>query len=184
MPRREWLNLANALTGLRALLAPVLVWLLLGRRYEAALWVFLAAGLSDTLDGFVARHFNQITRFGALLDPVADKLVIVGSVLSLGQVGLLPLWLVGVIVGRDGVIVAGAVAFRLRVGHLEMAPLLSSKLNTVVQVGLILLVLLQAAGWLAVSAWLPAAYALTAVTAAVSGAQYVAVWWAKSHREG
>lgn len=180
MTRPDWLNLANALTSLRVLLAPALVWLLLAQRYEAALWVFLAAGLSDALDGFVARHFGQVTRLGALLDPFADKLVIVGSVLSLAWLGLLPLWLALVIVLRDAVIVAGAVAFRLRVGHLDMAPLLSSKLNTVVQISLILLVLLQAAEWFEFGAWLPATYALAAVMALVSGAQYVAVWWPKA----
>jgi cardiolipin synthase len=184
MVRAEWLNLANALTVLRALLAPLLIWLLLGRRYEAALWIFFAAGLTDALDGFVARRFHQMTRVGALLDPVADKLVIVGSVLSLAQLGLLPLWLVLLIVGRDLVIVVGAVAFRLRVGHLEMAPLLSSKLNTVIQIGLILLVLLQAAGWLEASAWLPAMFAATAMMALASGAQYVAVWSAKAGNRG
>lgn len=184
MARAEWCNLANALTSVRALLAPVLVWLLVGGRYEYALWAFLAAGLSDALDGFVARRLNQFTRFGAILDPVADKLVIVSCVVTLAALDLLPVWLAWVIGARDLVIVAGALSFRLRFGRLEMAPLLAGKLNTLIQISLILLVLLQAAAWLDVSAWLPAAHAATALAAMVSGAQYVAVWGLKAMRGG
>ena len=184
MVRAEWCNLANALTVLRALLAPVLVYLLAAGLYQYALWTFLAAGLSDVLDGFVARRLNQFTRFGAILDPIADKLVIASSFIALAVLNLLPLWLVLVVVARDAVIVVGALGFRLLFGYLEMAPLLASKANTFVQISLILLVLLQAASWLDVSAWLPAVYAVTAVAAVVSGAQYVGVWGLKALRGG
>lgn len=182
MARAEWFNLANALTALRVLLAPVLVCLLAAGLYQYALWTFLAAGLSDALDGYVARRLNQFTRLGAILDPIADKLIIASSVITLAMLDLLPLWLVLVVVARDLVIVAGALGYRLLFGHLEMTPLLASKVNTAVQVGLILLVLLQAASWLEISAWLPAAYAATAVAAVVSGVQYVGVWGLKALR--
>jgi len=184
MMRAEWCNLANALTAFRALLAPVLVYLLAAGLYNYALWAFLAAGLSDALDGYIARRLNQFTRFGAILDPIADKLVIASCVVTLAVQDMLPLWLVLVIIVRDVVIVAGALSFRLLFGHLEMAPLLAGKANTLVQVGLILLVLLQAASLLDVSSWLPAAHAATALAAAISGAQYVSVWGLKAWRNG
>ncbi len=183
MRRAEWCNLANAVTSVRVALAPVLVYLLARGLYECALWTFLVAGLSDALDGFVARHLHQLTRFGATLDPIADKLVIVSSVVALAVRDLLPLWLVLVIVARDVVIVAGALGFRLRYGHLEMAPLPAGKACTFTQISLILLVLFQAASWLDVSAWLPALHVLTAAAAVVSGVQYVAVWGAKALRQ-
>jgi cardiolipin synthase len=184
MVRAEWCNLANATTAVRIVLTPVLVYLLAEELYQHALWTFLAAGLSDVLDGIVARRLNQQTRFGAMLDPVADKLVVVSTVVTLAVLSLLPCWLVLLIVARDAVIVAGALAFRLRSGHLEMAPLVAGKVSTFVQISLILLVLLQAAAWIDVSLWLPAAYAATALAAVVSGAQYVAVWGLKALRGG
>ncbi|MDD5329795.1 MAG: CDP-alcohol phosphatidyltransferase family protein [Sulfuricella sp.] len=183
MRRAEWCNLANAVTSVRAVLAPVLVYLLGRGLYEFALWAFLAAGLSDALDGFLARRLHQLTRFGAILDPVADKLVIVSSAIALAAQDLLPLWLVLLIVARDVVIVAGAVSFRLRFGHLDMAPLPAGKASTFAQIGLILLVLLQAASWLDASAWLPALHVLTGAVAVASGAQYVAVWGSKALRQ-
>lgn len=184
MVRADWFNLANAVTAFRALLAPVLVYLLAKGLYQYALWTFLAAGLSDALDGFAARRLNQFTRFGAILDPIADKLVIVSSVATLAVVGLLPLWLVLLIVARDVVIVSGALSYRLLFGHLEMAPLLAGKINTFVQVSLILLVLLQAAGWLVFSPWLPLAHGATALAAVISGGQYVVVWGLKALKSG
>ncbi len=184
MARADWLNLANTVTLFRALLAPVLVYLLVSGLYSHALWVFLAAGLSDALDGQIARRMNQFTRFGALLDPVADKLVIVSCVIALAAQGLLPVWLVLVVLARDAVIVAGALGFRLLFGYLEMAPLLASKVNTFMQISLILLVLLQAAGWLNVAPWLPIAHGATALAAVVSGVLYVWVWGLKALRGG
>src|SRR5574341_380860 len=84
------INIANALTVLRVLLVPVLGYLLFRDSFAAALWVFLIAGVSDALDGFIARVFDQRTRFGAILDPIADKLLIVASVLALAWIELLP----------------------------------------------------------------------------------------------
>lgn len=182
--RSDWFNLANGLTSVRILLTPVLIVLLLRGSYEYALWTFLAAGLSDALDGLAARYLDQMTRFGALLDPIADKLVLVSTAVILTVQGLLPFWLVALIVARDVIIVAGALSFRLRFGYLEIAPLLFGKASTATQIGLILLVLVQAAAWLDISAWLPAAQILTGAVAVISGAQYVAVWGNKARRGG
>lgn len=178
------MNLANALTLMRALLAPLLAYLLLEKNFSLALGAFLLAGLSDAVDGFIARHFDQVTALGAFLDPFADKLLIVATVIPLAVVGRLPWWLVLLIVARDLVIVAGALAYRLFTGRLEVAPTLLSKFNTFLQVCLVVLVLLDAAGWMFIRAVLPAIFLLVAVATIGSGGQYVWMWTAKASSLG
>ncbi len=178
------MNLANSLTLLRALLAPLMAYLLLGERFSAALAVLAVAGLTDALDGYVARHFHQVTRLGAFLDPFADKLLIVATVIPLACVGRLPFWLVLLIVGRDGVIVAGAMAYRLLTGHLEMAPTPLSKLNTFLLIGLILLVLVRSAGLAMEQVSLSVLFIFVGVVSALSGLQYVWLWGFKAWRWG
>lgn len=174
------LNVPNTLTLLRMLLVPVIVFTLLQRNYGTALVIFLIAGASDGLDGFIARHFNLCTPLGALLDPLADKLLVVSSALVLGWLGIIPWWLAAAIVGRDLIIVAGAGAYYLRAGRLEMEPSLLSKANTFLQIGLILVVLANGAGIIAAANWLPALFAATLATALVSGGHYVVVWSGKA----
>jgi cardiolipin synthase (CMP-forming) len=172
--------MANALTVLRVLLVPVLVYLLLEGSRRAALWVFFAAGVSDALDGFIARVFNQHTRFGATLDPIADKLLIVATVLTLTWLGLIPLWLTAIIVIRDLVILSGALSYRLLIGTFDMAPTLPGKLCTFAEIVLLVMVLVDIAGYLALGPWLPAAYWIVALISLVSGLHYVWVWSRKA----
>jgi len=178
--RADWINLANALTLSRVLLVPVLAYLLAHGEYRPALWVFLAAGLSDALDGFVARRFNQITRVGAILDPLADKFVIVSAVLMLAWLDLLPPLIAVLVIARDITIVGGAVCYRILVGPVEMSPSSISKFNTLVQLAMILLVLIQTAALADMSSWLPFFYALVAVTTLSSATHYVWVWSRKA----
>ena len=170
------LNVPNTLTVMRMLLVPVIVVALLRQSYDVALGIFLLAGASDGLDGFIARRFNQCTRLGAILDPLADKLLVVSSALVLGWLGRIPWWLAAAVVGRDLVIVAGAIAYYRRVRHLEMEPTLLSKLNTFLQIGLILIVLADGAALIGAGRWLPQLFALTLATALASGGQYVVIW--------
>ena len=174
------LNLPNIFTTLRILLIPVSIGLLLQRNYVIALWFFLFAAISDALDGFIARRFNMCTRLGAMLDPLADKLMIVTSVLALFRLGLLPVWLVIAIVCRDIVIAAGAVVWRLKIGRIEMAPSIISKVNTLFQVTMIFLVLSQAAGMIEIASWFPLLFILVFITSIASGIQYVLVWGKKA----
>jgi len=178
--RRMPLNVPNTLTILRMLLVPGIVVALLRESYGAALGIFLFAGASDGLDGFIARRFNQCTPLGALLDPLADKLLVVSSALVLGWLGRIPWWLAAAIIGRDLVIVAGAVAYYRRAGHLEMEPSMLSKLNTFLQISLILIVLADGAALIGVAQWLPMLFVVTLVTALVSGGHYVVVWSKKA----
>jgi CDP-diacylglycerol--glycerol-3-phosphate 3-phosphatidyltransferase len=102
----HWLNLPNLLTFLRALLVPVILWLLaVDWEGDTARWwafaIFVFAALTDSVDGWVARRYNGVTRWGQLADPIADKLLIIGSLASLAYVGDLPWWAVNVIVARE-----------------------------------------------------------------------------------
>src|SRR5512137_2351395 len=126
-------HVPNVITGLRFLLMPLLVVLLVERRYEAAFAVFVVSALSDLADGVIARRWNARTRFGAIADPVVDKLTMLAVTLTLAVQGLLPPWLVTAIVARDLVIVGGALAYHYWVGHYDMAPTLLSKVNTAVE---------------------------------------------------
>ncbi len=174
------MNVPNAITLVRILLVPLIIRLLLHGDFTAALWLFLAAGISDALDGFIAKRFNICTRLGALLDPLADKLLLVSSVIVLTRGGHLPLWLAVTIVARDVVIVVGAGAFYLRTGRLDMAPSMPSKLNTFVQICLVFLLLVQLSGLAPVSGLFPFLFGLAFIAALVSGGHYVAVWGRKA----
>lgn len=175
-------QVANAITVLRVLMVPVLVYLLLAGEHRAALWVFFVAGVSDALDGFIARHFNQFSRFGAILDPIADKTLIVATVLTLAWLGLLPPWLVAVVVARDMVILAGATSYRILVGPFDMEPTLPGKLCTFSQLALLVAVLVHTAGHLELDPILPGAYAVVAAVSVLSGLHYVWVWSRKAIR--
>ena len=170
------LNLPNTLTVLRILLVPVLVRLLVQERYAGALVVFAVAGFTDGLDGFIAKRWDRRTRVGAFLDPLADKLLLVSSAVMLAHQALLPVWLAIVIVGRDVVIVSGVFAFRLVTGRFEVAPSRLSKWNTVAQIVLVLLVLMDGASVVGRSRWLPALFLVVLGTTLASGVQYLAVW--------
>lgn len=174
------MNAANAITLFRLCLVPVVLFQLMSGAFHWALWTFVTASVSDGLDGFIARHFNQRTHIGAVLDPLADKLLILACVLGLTWIGLLPLWLAFLIIGRDFVIVTGAVSYRLAIGPYHMAPTYFGKACTFAQFFLILLVLAGAAGYYDRPAVTEGAIALTAALTLISGAHYVWVWGRKA----
>jgi cardiolipin synthase len=102
--------------------------------------LFFVAGLSDGLDGYLAKHNDWQSRLGSILDPLADKLLLVSSILALGWLSLIPLWLVIAVVARDIVIICGALAYHFLVGRYEMEPTWISKINTFFQIFLVLIV--------------------------------------------
>jgi cardiolipin synthase len=173
-------NIPNILTAFRILLIPVIIDLILQKNYVIALWFFLLAAVSDALDGFIARRFNMCTRLGAMLDPLADKLMIVTAVLALFRLGLVPVWVMMAIVCRDIVILVGAIAWRLRIGRIEMAPIIVSKVNTFFQVTMIFLVLSHAAEMIEIASWFSLLFLLVFITSLTSGIQYVLVWGKKA----
>ncbi|MEP6484349.1 MAG: CDP-alcohol phosphatidyltransferase family protein [Rudaea sp.] len=176
-----WRHLPNALTALRMLLVIPLVWLIRDRRYDAAVVVALVAGITDALDGWLAKHFQWQSWIGSVLDPIADKLMLIGCFVSLGFVGAHPEWLTGLVVGRDVLIVAGAVAYHNLIGRISGEPTLLSKINTCVQIVYVILQLVNLTTWFEVPrAAITFAIYVTAIVTVASGIQYVAIWSAKA----
>ena len=172
------MNLPNLITLGRLLSVPVVVYLLMQTAYMAAFLLFVAAGISDALDGYLAKRYNQTTRIGALLDPLADKTLLVSIYVTLGLQGELPNWLVVLVVFRDLLIVGGAVLSPLVRVEVMTRPLRVSKLNTAVQIGLAAFVLGQLALEFRVELLESALVYLAAATTAASGASYL-VYWAR-----
>ncbi|WP_126447089.1 CDP-alcohol phosphatidyltransferase family protein [Sulfuricystis multivorans] len=179
LPNRV-LTLPNIVTFIRLGLLPLLLWMLAARRFELAFWLFIAASVGDGLDGYLARRLDQHSRLGALLDPIADKLTILGIAWILAAQGLLPVWIAALMSLRDLVIVTGALAYRQLVGALEMAPTMLSKFNTLLEFLLLALVLMAQNRWIETAPWLAPLLGAVAVTIVASGAQYVWVWGNKA----
>ena len=166
----------NAICVLRILLVVPIVMLLLESRYTQALILIVLAGLSDGLDGYLARRFNWMTRIGGLLDPLADKLLFVSVFASLSWTGLVPAWLFAVVIGRDVVIVAGATAYEFLIGPVEPNPSKVGKLNTVMALLYLFFVMTaQIYGWPPEVSILTTGAAVFVVSL-VSGLDYVLTW--------
>lgn len=172
--------LPNSLTMLRLLLALPLGMFILGEDYTSALWIGVLAGTSDALDGFAARRLGALSRFGAALDPIADKILITVTFVCLAQVGLVPWYLAIVVIARDLVILAGAGCFYALIGPFELAATLLSKINMCIQISFCVLVLLLQV----VDNIPPAAFGigvtLVLVAAVASGLDYVVSWTRKA----
>ncbi|MGI8961003.1 MAG: CDP-alcohol phosphatidyltransferase family protein [Bryobacteraceae bacterium] len=137
-------QLPHLLTLCRFAAAPLLVWLLLQSHFRQALGVVLLAGLTDWFDGFAARRLHVSGRIGVILDPIADKTLLVTLFLTIGYMRLVPEWLIYLVIGRDVVIVAGAVFLRFFRGIRRFLPSMLGKVSTFFQILLVLLVLVQA----------------------------------------
>jgi cardiolipin synthase len=139
--KRALLNLPNLISLGRLLLVPLAIWLILVGNYGGAFWVFVLAGVSDALDGFIAKRFDRRTRLGALLDPVADKALLVSVYVTLGWAGQLWTSLVVLVVFRDVMIIGGFLLIQAVAGPKRYDPLFISKLNTGLQIALVAFVL-------------------------------------------
>jgi cardiolipin synthase len=135
------LNIPNTITLGRLLAVPVTIWLILNNLNLAAFWLFVAAGVSDAIDGYLAKRWDQVTEFGKYLDPLADKALLVSIYITLGVQGHLESWLVIMVVFRDVMIVGAVILYQTMVRRLEMNPLIISKVNTLAQIVLAALVL-------------------------------------------
>ena len=135
------MNLPNFITLARLIAVPITVWLILQNELALAFWIFVGAGISDAVDGFLARYLNARTTLGSYLDPLADKILLVSVYVALGYTGHLADWLVILVVFRDVMIVGGVLLVTLLSGEVEMRPLFVSKLNTTMQIVLAALVL-------------------------------------------
>lgn len=169
-------NLPNAITMLRIALTPVFILLVRDHRYGTAFAVFVLAGISDGLDGFIAKRYNFITRLGGILDPVADKILLVSAYIMLSLSDQLPFWLALSVVFRDVLIVGGYLAYTSIVGPVHMRPSRLSKLNTVLQVTLVVAVLSELSGWSRLTPVVEALIYIVFVTTFASAVHYVWVW--------
>lgn len=170
----------NALCVLRmALIVPV-AWLLLVEEYQLTLCVFAFAAFTDGLDGFIAKRFGWTSELGKILDPLADKILLVGVFITLAVAGLVPAWLAAVAVMRDVVITAGAIAYSWLYGDPGGRPTWISKINTLCQVLYVLLVVGSQALQRTADVALTVLGALVLVTAAISGLDYVITYSRKA----
>ena len=135
------MSIPNIITLGRILLVPVIVWAIASNQMAIAFAVFIVAGVSDAVDGFLAKRFNMASELGALLDPIADKALLVSIYIALGTWGAVPRWIVILVVSRDIMIVAAVIVSWLVGKPIPMKPLMVSKLNTVAQVAFAALVL-------------------------------------------
>jgi cardiolipin synthase len=167
-------HLPNLICLIRiALIWPIATALQAGE-LRTALVLFVAAGVSDGLDGYLAKRFNWSTELGKVLDPLADKLLLVTVFVESAWLGLIPWWLTAAVVARDVMIGLGALTFRLWFGPLRGRPTILSKINTALQLVYVMLVMLNAAAGVPPPEMLDAAAALTLATTVLSGLHYVA----------
>ncbi len=168
--------LPNAICIARIALTFPIVFYLVSGEYRIALVLIVIAGLSDGLDGYIAKRFNWRSRVGGLLDPTADKLMFVSVFAALTHNGLVPVWLFAVVIGRDIVIVAGALAYEFLIGPVEPRPTRVGKLNTVIALLFLFFVMTYQ-----IYAWPPELTVLLTgsmvfVVSLVSGLHYVLTW--------
>ncbi|MGH8233724.1 MAG: CDP-alcohol phosphatidyltransferase family protein [Rhodanobacteraceae bacterium] len=167
-------HLPNLISVFRIVLVAPLIATILWDRFESALVIAAVAGVSDGVDGYLARRFRWQSRLGSILDPVADKLMLVGCLIVLGWLHEAPSWLVVLVVVRDAVIALGVLAWHRVLHNFEARPTWLSKATTVAQIGFVLLVLAgQAFGWsvpMSIPVW------VVAILTAASGVDYVVRW--------
>jgi cardiolipin synthase len=169
-------NLANAISIARLLSVPLIVWLMLKHEWTLAFCVFVAAGVSDAIDGLLARRFGMMTELGSYLDPLADKALLVAIYIVMGWMGQVSEWLVILVVSRDILIIGGTMLSAVIGYRVRIRPLLVGKLNTGAQIALAACILAHLAfGWFP-DLWITALVWLVAATTIVSGAGYLVQW--------
>lgn len=170
----------NALTILRCLLVAPVAWFIYQQQFMAALITFGFAGFTDGLDGFLARRYQWQSYMGAILDPLADKLLMTVSYIVLVAVGMIPVWLMAAVVIRDVVIIAGATIFRWLHGPYMMSPSKAGKFSTFLQILLVVWLLVEQAFALESTMISVVLIWLTLVVTVASGLEYILVWFKKS----
>jgi cardiolipin synthase (CMP-forming) len=172
-PGAGLVTLPNAITFARLCAVPAAVWLVLQHRLDLAFWVFVAAGISDGIDGWMARAWNMRSRLGAILDPVADKALLVSIYVTLAAVGALPDWMAILVVFRDLLIVGGVLILYVLGQPPAIEPILLSKANTVMQILLAAAALLVAGYRLEAGPLIELLVLAAAATTIASGVAYV-----------
>jgi len=170
------LNIPNTITLIRMMLVPVIVWLILANQMYAAFIAFLVAGVSDALDGLIAKQFNLVTPLGTYLDPLADKILLVSIYVTLGIQQDLPSWLVILVVSRDILIVGAILLSFLLALKLAIVPSMLSKLNTFCQIILAAIVLGDKGLQTGYADAIELIVYIVALTTVLSGLTYILQW--------
>jgi cardiolipin synthase len=166
------LTIPNLITLTRILLTPLFIIFLIQERYQQALWIFVLAGISDMADGLIARRWRQKSPLGTFLDPLADKLLMGASFITLSIYHLIPPWLTVIVISKDLVTVLGIMLFKLVNVPVIVQPSLAGKLCTTTQVATVLLVLM-AQVWNISPAFLQAMFWVTGGITAITGLHYI-----------
>jgi len=174
------LNIPNLLTLARILLTPFIIYAILEHQAVLALILMAVAGVTDMLDGAIARYFNQRSTVGAYMDPLADKLLLISTIVTLYFIEQIPLYLFLAVVFRDLIIVVGAIAYEMITHKLEIQPSIASKITTFLQITLVLTVLSEMAWQFPGPDLLQASIMLTFALTCISGLQYMVVWMRKA----
>lgn len=177
-------DIPNIISIVRIALVLPVVLLLLAHAYLYALVIFFIAGVSDGVDGFLARQFNWQSRLGSILDPLADKLLLVSCYVTLGWLGHIPWWLVVAVLARDLVIMSGSALYHWLIEAIEINPTYVSKLNTFLQILLIIMTLVNLAGLTLPASLITSAIYATMLTTIVSGLSYVFMWGHRARSKG
>lgn len=169
-------QLPNLITISRIGMAPVLILLLKEQEYAASLAVFVIAGVSDGLDGFIAKRFHYESRLGSILDPLADKILLLSSYVMLMMLNHLPFWLMLTVAFRDLLIVGGYLVYTSMIGPVQMRPSWLSKLNTFMQIALVIVILALQAAQQVYPLLVDALIYAVLLTTVASGLHYLWIW--------
>jgi cardiolipin synthase len=181
MQQDRILNIPNLLTLTRMIMTPFIVYAILQHEAKFALTLMLIAGVTDMLDGAIARYFNQRSTVGAYMDPLADKLMLVGGFIALFIIDQVPLYLFLAVIFRDVIIIIGAIAYEMVTHKLKMEPTMTSKVTTFMQIVFLVMVLVHMA-WPLPLMLLQTVTWLTFAVTCLSGLQYMVVWTQKAVR--
>ena len=176
------MSIPNLITLFRLLSVPLIIYLIMNASYGWAFALFLVAGASDAIDGYIAKALDQTTTLGVYLDPLADKALIVSVYVTLGMNGLIDDYVVILVVFRDVLIVGGVLLLLVLRGHWEARPAMLSKVNTGVQIFLAAIVLAQAGAAIGISGLIALAQYAVIVTTVASGGWYLVAWARKAAR--
>ena len=175
-------HIPNIISIIRIFLVPPILYLIYQEQYIAALLLFFVAGASDGLDGYLAKKYNWVSHLGGMLDPIADKLLLVGCYGVLAWMGHIPWWLVVTIIARDVIIVIGSFSYYLLYGRYEMQPSYISKLNTFSQIVLVLFVMASLDLIDVPANVVEGCFYFVFLTTTLSGLDYFITWGVKAWR--
>ena len=176
-------DIPNLISILRILLVIPVIAALREHQFGLAMVLFAIAGISDALDGFLAKHYHWESRLGSILDPLADKLLLVASFATLTWLGFLPSWLLWLVLGRDIMIVFGVLSYHYLFGKVKVHPVWSSKINTLFQIVLVFAVIVQHYAGLAIQDWIVIGISLVVVSVFISGAEYILIWGSRAWQQ-